>query len=339
MTDASGKSVNLGVVSGKRPEIYVFDRTNLGKFNGASTKVVKPSLFGSTFGVPAYFNQALYYGTVSHTLKKLTFSHATLSGTFAARTPTTFKFPGTTPSISASQSNVAAPSNGIVWCIEMGSSTAAPTLGLDGAVTTPTGATQLVVAVVGPPILHAYDATNLLELYNSTQNPTNLGVGIKFSVPTVCNSKVYVGTANEVSAFGFLTPTAHRAAPVTLPASVSLTPGPIQKDPLSNHFLQTVTLTNHGTTGFAPPLPLSLVLDSLSVNARLDFNSGSTTLPPSGNPTGAIASPYMNFPLTSALAPGKNVSVGLTFIDPSDQVSQIGHITYTPRLLGGLGCR
>ncbi len=47
--------------------------------------------------------------------------------------------------------------------------------------------------------LHAYDATNLaIELYRSG----SLGGGAKFVVPTVVNSKVYIGTASKLVVFG-----------------------------------------------------------------------------------------------------------------------------------------
>jgi hypothetical protein len=53
--------------------------------------------------------------------------------------------------------------------------------------------------------LHAYDATNVgNELYNSNQ--VQIGAAVKFAVPTVCNGKVFVGTANSVAVFGLLSP-------------------------------------------------------------------------------------------------------------------------------------
>ena len=55
-------------------------------------------------------------------------------------------------------------------------------------------------------MLHAYDATNLgTELWNSNSGSGNqAGQSVKFTVPTVANGKVYVGTAAEISVYGLL---------------------------------------------------------------------------------------------------------------------------------------
>jgi hypothetical protein len=57
-----------------------------------------------------------------------------------------------------------------------------------------------------PAVLHAYDASNLHELYNSNQagSRDQLGAGNKFITPTIVNGKVYVGTTNSVEVFGLL---------------------------------------------------------------------------------------------------------------------------------------
>jgi len=88
-----------------------------------------------------------------------------------------FNHYGPTPSVSSNGTD-----DGIVWIIQADRNT--------------TNAT-----------LRAYQATNLaVELYSSDQNPDRdtPGLPIKFSVPTVADGHVFVGTQNSVAMFGLL---------------------------------------------------------------------------------------------------------------------------------------
>ncbi|MBV8882402.1 MAG: hypothetical protein JO235_00150 [Chroococcidiopsidaceae cyanobacterium CP_BM_RX_35] len=178
MTDSLGNVKHLVVGAGKDGNIYLVDRDNMGKFNPNSNNIyqeLEGVLGYGVWGMPAYFNNTLYYGTVVDTLKAFQFSNAKLSLTPVSQTSNKFNYPGATPSISASGT-----SNGIVWAAENGY----------------------------PAVLHAYDATDLShELYNSNQAANSrdyFGPGNKFVVPTIANGKVYVGTQNGVGVFGLL---------------------------------------------------------------------------------------------------------------------------------------
>ena len=122
--------------------------------------------------MPAAYNGRIYYGPVGSPIMAYQFSNARLLTKAVAQTTTTFAYPGATPSVSAN-----AGTNGIVWAVEN----------------------------VNPAVLHAYNATNLIELYNSNQaagGVDHFGAGNKFVTPTIIHGKVYVGTQTGVGVFG-----------------------------------------------------------------------------------------------------------------------------------------
>jgi hypothetical protein len=86
-----------------------------------------------------------------------------------------YTFPGTTPVVSANGTT-----KGIIWALQM----------------------------ANPGVLVAHNATNLTnEIYNSSQaagNRDTLTNGVKFTLPTVANGKVYIGSQYSVFVFGLL---------------------------------------------------------------------------------------------------------------------------------------
>jgi hypothetical protein len=178
--DSNGAVHELVVGAGKDANIYLANRTNMGKFNPNNNnqiyQEVTGELSGSVFSAPAFADNRIYYGAVGDSIKAFSFnSSGLLNPTPASATSTTFDFPGATPSISGSSARTL-----ILWATENTS----------------------------PAVLHAYNANDLgVELYNSNQasgGRDHFGNGNKFITPTIANGKVYVGTTNGVGVLGLL---------------------------------------------------------------------------------------------------------------------------------------
>jgi hypothetical protein len=173
----SGPVQHLVIGGGKEGNLFLLNRDNMGHFNSSNNnQVVQTLSFGNgIFATSAFWNNALYLAGVSGPLKTFSFNTATglFHTTLSSQSSTNYGFPGATPSISAT-----ATTNGIVWAIDSHLYCTNQSSGCGAAV------------------LHAYDATNLAtELWNSSQGTGNAaGFGVKFTVPTVANGKVYVGT-------------------------------------------------------------------------------------------------------------------------------------------------
>jgi len=175
--DSLGKIWQLAIGAGKDNNLYVVDRTNMGKFNASANKIYQELvgvLPSGIWSMPAAFNNSLYYGPVNSKILKFQFNNAKLFTSAVAKTPNSFAFPGATPSISAN-----AGQNAIVWAAEN----------------------------VNPAVLHAYNAKTLAEIYNTNQASNGrdqFGAGNKFITPMIANGKVYVGTTTGVGVFGLL---------------------------------------------------------------------------------------------------------------------------------------
>ena len=175
--DSAGVTHQLAVGAGKDSNLYVVDRTNMGKFNSGSNNVYQelPGVLpGGIWSMPAVFSGRIYYGPVGSPILAFQFKNAKLLTSAVAHTTNAFGYPGATPSVS---SNTGA--NGIVWASENSN----------------------------PAVLHAYNPSTLVELYNSNQAANgrdHFGAGNKYITPTIANGKVYVGTTNGVGVLGLL---------------------------------------------------------------------------------------------------------------------------------------
>ena len=177
LPNGSGGTAHLAIGAGKDGNIYVVDRTNMGKFNSSSNNIYQElsgALPNGVWGVPAYFSGTVYFCDVNGTLKSFAINNSKLSAP-PVHTAASFTYPGLLASVSAN--GIA---NGIVWGIENTS----------------------------PAVLHAFLAGDLTqELYNSNQaanSRDHFGTGNKFITPMIADGKVFAPTTNSVAVFGLL---------------------------------------------------------------------------------------------------------------------------------------
>ena len=178
LPDQASGPQHLLLSGSKEGTLYVLDRDNLGAFHAGDDSQIVQSIAGEITEVvstPAYFNGTVYVCGDSDHLKAFSLSGGQLSPSPTSMSKITFPFTGATPVVSANGNQ-----NGIVWAIRNS----------------------------GPAVLYAFDATDMgIELYNSEQKPSRDGMSgyVKFSVPTVANGRVYVGSQKRLTVFGLLT--------------------------------------------------------------------------------------------------------------------------------------
>jgi hypothetical protein len=175
-----GPFPHLVVGSAKSGMLYVLNRDHLGHYNSSDNSQIVQSFMVDDNGIystPLFWQNTLYVGANVGPIRAFRFSTATNqfeTKPFSATSQSYF-YPGATPVLSA-----AGTGNGILWVIDPAK----------------------------PGVLHAYDALNLnKEFWNSSQAPSKrdeAGRGVKFTVPTVANGKVYIGTKTELDVYGLL---------------------------------------------------------------------------------------------------------------------------------------
>jgi chitodextrinase len=164
------------VAAGKEGTVYVLSQSALGQFTTGNSAVhYEFSLGHGLFSTAGFWNNTLYVAGAGSGLQTYTFDP--VAGQFAVGASSishhVYGWPGASPTISA-----AGTSNGVAWAID----------------SHPYCTQQS--SSCGPAVLYAMDAANLTtELWNSsTVAADSAGNAVKFTVPTVANGKVYVGT-------------------------------------------------------------------------------------------------------------------------------------------------
>lgn len=177
---------HLAVGAGKGGTIYLVDLRDMGGFNplqNQNLETIENAFDGNgMFNSPGYWQQRLYFCASKDVLRIFQIANGMISPTPIATSTHAFNSPGATSVISANGAT-----NGIVWLLEYVKS-------------------QTNQGYGDPAVLHALDATNAMELYNSSQAGSRdvPGYSLHFIAPIVANGKVYVGTANELDVFGLL---------------------------------------------------------------------------------------------------------------------------------------
>ncbi len=177
---------NLLIGGSKSGTLYVVNPDDMGNFDSNCSNDLPPRVQSVSVGAgatilstPLFWNDHVYVAPGNGYLMSFHMSGGILDSPPVTQSLKTLGPQGATPVISSNGA-----SNAILWVIDSSG--------------VPTGA---------PAILRAYDPNNLSnEIYNSAVNSSRdqAGPAVKFTVPTVANGKVHVGTQTELDVYGLL---------------------------------------------------------------------------------------------------------------------------------------
>ena len=182
LPDQNGAHSHLALVGGKDGNLFVIDRDRMGQYHAASDEVVQTvKLKGSLHAAPAYWNGHVYVFGDADVLHELLLNGGKLERAHdGSMGPVD---PGATPTVSANGDR-----DGIVWTVS-------------------TRNWEIIPERLA--VLHAFDAADVSrEIYNSEQefDRDRAGISVRFTIPSVVNGRVYVGTRSEVNVYGLLRP-------------------------------------------------------------------------------------------------------------------------------------
>ena len=170
----SGTLRHLVIGGGKDGTLYLLNGDNMGGLGDSNARQYF-NIGTGIFATGAFWNSNYYIAPVNAPLSSYSFNSSTdqFNTSNPSQSSTNYGNRGATPSVSSTGS-----SNGIVWALDNSNYCTHYSPGC------------------GPAVLHAYDATTLSsDLWNSSMISTDAaGNAVKYTVPTVANGKVYVGT-------------------------------------------------------------------------------------------------------------------------------------------------
>jgi hypothetical protein len=264
LPDQPGAYPHLVVGAGKTGDVYLVNRDSMGGYNSANnSQIVQwlPSAIGPFYSTAVSWNNMVYFAANTDAVKGFSLSNGLMSTTPAVMS---LKYPvAGTPVISANGTT-----NGIFWFIR----------------NPPT------------PILSALNATNLKEIYNSTQAGTrdSLGGTAHFISPTVANGKVFVATQTQLVVYGLFpnlaigsgnNQTGTVGSALASPLTVRLY-NPYSGAPISG---VTVTFSDGGAGGtFSNPSGVTDPTGKVSTSYTLPTKSGNITITASSTSYGQV---------------------------------------------------
>jgi hypothetical protein len=175
LPDQAGPHPHQMVSCGKEGTVYLMDRENPGGFHANEDHVlgVLPRAIEGIWGGPAYYNgaqgQRIFYCGKDGPLRSLSLNNTQIH--LLGHSADTFPFTSGTPTVS---SNGSAAGTGVVW----------------------------VTQVAGGNTINllAFDADNVThKVFDAVAGPCNGGP--KFTVPTVADGRVFVGTDQKLAVF------------------------------------------------------------------------------------------------------------------------------------------
>jgi hypothetical protein len=186
LPDQPGPYPHVMLAGGKGSTVYELNRDFLGGFSATANQnlLTIPTVLSANLeasgnrGGPAYWQGQVYFVGSAGFPMQFSLQGGLISTLPIAQSTKLFGYPGGAPVVSANGNN-----SGIVWALQVDR-----------------------FFKSSPAILRAFDAANVSrELYNSSNATRDTaGPAVKFSVPTVANGKVYVGTQTELDVYGLL---------------------------------------------------------------------------------------------------------------------------------------